>query len=506
MPEFLSPGHYITEAPPQVVTIPGVPTSTAALVGIAEKGPIGQPVLVTSWSDFVQKFGSFIPEGWLAYAAYGLFLNKRGARVYVVRTAHYTDPNDPSTLTAQTAKVILQDRGTHDALEIAALSEGTWANRLKVKVLDATRDAEKKFRLEIYEMVKGQEILRETFDELSMDKESDDYVESKINNRSKYITVDDLESETSAPDNRPALGEFVLAGGTDGLDELNDMDFIGTAAGRTGLYALDVIDESLLIAVPGITTTAVHSGMLDYCEGRKDCFAVLDPPLGHSPTEIKAYVEAFNSSYGAIYYPNVKIMDPASGQEKTVPPSGFVIGAHARTDGEKGVWKIAAGIEDGQLAGVIGLETDLVNDRSIRDVLYPARINPIPFLRGYGIRVYGARTLDGSNVFPYINERRTFIFCIKSIEEGTQFAEFENNEPGLWKRLTRSITAFLLNIWRQGGLKGDTPEEAFFVKIDEELNTPETIDMGLLRGRIGLATHRPAEFIWFEFERKISVE
>jgi len=511
MPEFLSPGHLVTEAPPQVVTIPGAPTSTAALIGIAEKGPIGKAELVTSWADFVKKFGSFISNGWLAYAAYGLFLNKRGARVYVVRTAHYTDPGDPTTLTAVKATVTLQDRAATpvNTLQVDALNEGAWGNRLKVRISDATKDSANKFKLEVLETVNGQDVVREIFDELSMDDTSTDFVESRINGKSQYITVTDLDSSTAAPNDRPAAGTFPLANGDDGLTGLADTDFIGSAAGRTGLYALDVIDESLLIAVPGVATSAVQNGVLDYCAGRGDCFAVLDPPFGNTPDEVKTYVETtagFNSSYGAFYYPNVKIMDPATGKEKVVPPSGFIIGAYARTDGIKGVWKVAAGIEDGLLAGVIGLETDLVNDKGIRDILYPARINPIPFLRGYGIRAYGARTLDGSGSFPYINERRTFIFCEKSIEEGTQFAEFENNEPGLWKRLTRSINAFLLGVWKQGGLKGASPQEAFMVKIDEELNTQETIDQGLLRGRIGLATHRPAEFIWFEFERKLQAE
>ncbi|MDI3548128.1 MAG: uncharacterized protein PWR10_1780 [Halanaerobiales bacterium] len=511
MPEFLSPGHTITEAAPQVVTIPGAPTSTAALIGIAEKGPIGKAELVTNWTDFVKKFGSFISNGWLAYAAYGLFLNKRGARVYVVRTAHYTDPSDPATLTAVKATVTLEDRAATpvNTLKVDALTEGTWGNRLKIMISDATKDSTNKFKLEVLETVNGQDVLRETFDELSMDDTSIDYVENRINSKSQYITVTDLDSATAAPDDRPTAGTFTLANGDDGLTGLTDVDYIGSAAGRTGLYALDVVNESLLIAVPGITTSAVQNAALDYAAGRKDCFVVLDPPMGNTPDEVKTYVETtagLNSNYGAFYYPNVKIMDPVTAKEKVVPPSGFIIGAYARTDGEKGVWKVAAGIEDGRLAGVIGLETELVNDKGIRDILYPARINPIPFLRGYGIRVYGARTLDGSGGFPYINERRTFIFCEKSIDEGTQFAEFENNEPGLWKRLTRSINAFLLGVWKQGGLKGATPQEAFFVKIDEELNTPETIDQGLLRGRIGLATHRPAEFIWFEFERKLQTE
>ncbi|MGE5551519.1 MAG: phage tail sheath family protein [Bacteroidota bacterium] len=510
MPEFLSAGHHITEAEPQVVTIRGVPTSTAAFIGICERGPIGVATLITSWSQFVEKFGGFTTNGWVAYAVYGLFLNNRGARAYIVRTAHYTDVGDPDTLTAVAATATLKDRHSTPAntLTVTMINGGTWGDRFKIKITDATKAPTSKFRLEVLETVNGQDLLREAFDELSMDPASADYVETRINGISKYIIVEDLESATMAPNDRPAVATTSLAGGNDGLTNLADTDYIGSAAGRTGFYALDVIAEMLLIAVPGVTTSAVQNGLLDYCAGRADCFGILDSPLGDTPDEVVAYVQTtanFNSTYGAIYYPWVQIMDPLTQRPALVPPSGFVIGAHARTDGAKGVWKTAAGIEDGRLAGVIGLETDLVNDKAIRDVLYPARINPICSLRGLGIRVYGGRTLDGGGKFPYINERRTFIFCEQSIKNGTQFAEFENNEDPLWKRLTRSINAFLLFVWKQGGLRGLKPAEAFAVKVDAELNTQEWIDLGIVRGQVGLATQRPAEFIWFEFSRKIQV-
>lgn len=507
MAEKLSPGHYISEAPPQVVTIAGTPTSTAALVGVAEKGPIGQAVLVTSWTEFQRKFGGFIPTGWLAYAAYGLFLNKPGARVYVVRTAHYTDVNDPATLTAIKASVTLKDRAgvPVDTLKVDALTHGTWGNRLKVAIAD---NGANRFDLKVLESVGGQDVQREAFVGLSMDPADPSYVEAAINGKSEYITVDDLNSATAPPNDRPAVGTFALSGGNDGLTGLTDADYVGSSAGRTGLHALDVVSEGLLLAIPGVATAGAQTGLLAYAAGRGDCFAVLDPPVGLTPDGMVNYVTTtagLNSTYGAIYYPNVVIQDPASGASKVVPPSGFVIGAYARTDGipGKGVYKVAAGVQDGRIDGVIGLETDLVNDKAVRDVLYPKRINPIAFFRGFGIRLYGARTLDGTGMFPFINERRTFLYCEKSIVEGTQFAEFENNEPGLWKRLSRSVTSFLLGVWREGGLKGDTPEQAFYVKIDAETNPQDVIDRGIVRGRIGLATHRPAEFIEFTFERYV---
>jgi len=80
---------------------------------------------------------------------------------------------------------------------------------------------------------------------------------------------------------------------------------------------------------------------------------------------------------------------------------------------------------------------------------------------------------------------------------GTQWIVFEPNDPNLWKRVTRDISAFLLRLWRQGALFGQTPEEAFYVKCDEETNPPEVIDAGQVVIEVGMCPVKPAEFVIF---------
>lgn len=500
MPEFLSPGHYKSESPPQVMTMAGQSVSTGAIVGVFERGPIGVPRLVTSLTEFQDVFGGYISSSYAPNAVEGAFRNKPGMRLYCVRTAHYTDPSDPATCTAKKSLITIQDRNTVtpvDTLKVEATSEGTWGDKIAVEVADATKDPANKFRL----VVKYGGVVKEVFDELSMDELSSDFVETRINGKSKYIRVTDLDTTTAAPEDRPAVGTYTLAGGDDGLASIGDNDYLGSAAGGTGLHALDNIEDALIIAVPGIATSAVHNGMLEYCQSRMDCFAILDPPMAASYQDVKDYVEStaqLNSEYGAIYWPNVGIADPVTGAYKIVPPSGHAMGAYARVDAlpGKGPWKVAAGIEDGQLYGVLGVEDNSVNNKAVRDVIYPARINPIRAMSRYGRLLYGARTLSGTGKMTYINERRTFIYVEKTVDVETQWVEFENNEPALWARLTRTISAFLLRVWRAGGLRGATPEEAFIVKIDAETN-PEPGP--ILYGKIGLATHVPTEFVWFDY-------
>jgi phage tail sheath protein FI len=111
--------------------------------------------------------------------------------------------------------------------------------------------------------------------------------------------------------------------------------------------------------------------------------------------------------------------------------------------------------------------------------------------------VWGARTLSSNASWRYINVRRLFSMVEDSIERGTQWVVFEPNDPDLWARVRRDVTAFLKLVWRSGALFGDTPEQAFYVKCDAETNPPEVRDVGQLIIEVGLCPVKPAEFVIF---------
>ncbi len=136
--------------------------------------------------------------------------------------------------------------------------------------------------------------------------------------------------------------------------------------------------------------------------------------------------------------------------------------------------------------------------RNEQNGLNPGGINAIRNLNG-NIRVWGARTLggDANGETKYVNVRRLLIFLRESIDRGTQFVVFEPNAQPLWKKIIRSVTAFLTNVWRDGALFGVTPEQAFYVKCDETTNPPEVRDLGQVVTEIGVAIVRPAEFVIF---------
>ena len=119
------------------------------------------------------------------------------------------------------------------------------------------------------------------------------------------------------------------------------------------------------------------------------------------------------------------------------------------------------------------------------------------------LKIWGARTLggDANGEFKYISTQRFFNFLRESIDEGTQFVVFEPNSPPLWQRITRSVSDFLLNQWRDGALFGDTPQQAFFVRCNAETNPPEVRELGQVVTEIGVAIVKPAEFVIFRIEQ-----
>src|SRR6185295_16593324 len=150
-------------------------------------------------------------------------------------------------------------------------------------------------------------------------------------------------------------------------------------------------------------------------------------------------------------------------------------GIYARVDSQRGVHKAPAN------EVVIGaLDLRYAVSRSQQDGMNAQGVNCIRRMNG-NVRVWGARTVGGdANLdFKYISVRRLFNYLRGSIDQGTQWAVFEPNNPDLWAKITRNVSAFLNNVWAAGALFGDKPEQAFYVKCDAETNPPAMRDLGL---------------------------
>lgn len=270
--------------------------------------------------------------------------------------------------------------------------------------------------------------------------------------------------------------------------------FIGEDKGpgaRSGLFCFEEIEEIAIVVAPGQTDPAIQDAVLTHCEKMRYRMAILDSPEVIEEGGVEKLPKPRDSKYGAYYFPWIQVYDPQEG-EIFVPPSGHMAGIYARTDGERGVHKAPA---NEVVRGALDLKYQITKGE--QDILNPKGINCIRYFDGRGIRVWGARTISSDPEWRYVNVRRLFNMVEHSLENGTQWVVFEPNDATLWKRVTRNISAFLLRVWREGGLFGETPEQAFYVKCDSETNPPEVIDAGQLICEIGMCPTKPAEFVIF---------
>ena len=528
MPEYLSPGVYVEEISTGPKPIEGVSTSTAGFVGAAERGP-EPPRFITGWLDYQRWFGGYVPDqSFLAYAIRGFFDNG-GQRCFVSRIVA-----DDAVATA----------GAVGNLNTAAVGRGVWGNNVMIKVDDATQNdaaaGRDWFRVSILYFTnppdpadfvdptsadpadltnpnrRDPDVI-EVYDNLSEVAGSNNNVVTTINTASRLIRV---AWQNAGPARLPnqAFTELGVNGSdsTGGAnivaaDYIGDADVVpgspdpteellGRSRGLTGLEAIDEI--SLLLAPDEVRRTPedlspVTTEVINQCERLKDRFAVISVERGQS--DIAAIPARRDTSYGAFYYPWIEIFDPSTNDTRRVPPTGHVTGIFARTDVERGVHKAPA---NETIRGVRNLEFPVT--KQMQDILNPQGVNCVRDFRsdGRGIRLWGARTMSSDGEWKYVNVRRLFLFIEESIEEGTQWVVFEPNYEPTWARVSRSVTNFLIRVWRGGALAGITQDEAFFVKCDRTTMTQDDIDNGRLICYIGIAPVKPAEFVIFRISQK----
>lgn len=193
MPEYLAPGVYVEEIEIGAKPIEGVSTSTAGFLGQTERGPT-TPRLVTSWLEYQRLFGSYFGSNqYLPYAVEGFFKNG-GQRCYIARVVKSDATTSSLKLTS----------GGETVLDIEAIGEGSWGNRIAVKVNKGTFSGFKlsvfywkKMPSELYDpeidlTTKPRPDVIEVFDNLSTDESSPDYYEKKVNKTSNLIKINSV--------------------------------------------------------------------------------------------------------------------------------------------------------------------------------------------------------------------------------------------------------------------------------------------------------------------------
>ena len=536
MPEYLSPGVYVEEVDRGPKPIEGVATTTASFIGFSEKAELmreidgemitqdllGKPQLVTSWTQYVQSFGEFVTGAYLPHAVYGFF-NNGGTRCYVISV---------KTIGRAQTQLLGSDGKPH--LLVKAKTGGFDGLRYRVRVempalpapAKGAKEEDKKgaaaenppFTVVVERQSQsGSWIERERVEDVTLGEVEEEGAKKvqvlfKNNKAPQWIDLEVPESKTPMAKIWPKEEQQQsLALEPAKLQPANMSEFQGDVTERTGVEGLEALDDVTMVVVPDLMTVppgaeldlnmvkAMQLAMIAHCERLGDRVAILDPPPNMMPQEIKNWrmnTAGFDSSYAALYYPWIQVQDPILNQPINIPPSGHMAGVWARNDNTRGVHKAPA---NEVVMGAVGLAFGVTKGE--QDTLNPIGVNCIRAFPGRGIRVWGARTLTSNPSWRYINVRRLFNFVEKSIEGGTQWVVFEPNDMMLWARVRRDVTAFLTTVWSNGALFGASPDQAFYVKCDEELNPSETRDMGQLIIEIGMSPIKPAEFVIFRISQ-----
>jgi phage tail sheath protein FI len=567
--EFRPPGIYQTFSVAVNPDLTAADTRIAGFVGLAQKGPLNQPVRITSWDEFVEIFGT-TTEHYLTSSVEAFYRNGGGA-CWVVRVAHVPGPGEAIGVDhAASAEIIQVDDWSKPSLRISALNEGRWGNNIWVKCthavgatallirdldigageaqVNSTRGFEVGALVRIHDRENSDFVVltevkdkllrwgketpvnrrhraaapthlevmefeihvalrdrREVFKSLQMHPTSRFYAPRVVASRSRLIRVEDLQTRSPVPHNLPEPSPMArLVGGRDGTEMLTTEDVIGIDHGpaeRRGLLSLGAEEEVALLCVPDamlfhdrepgpageMRAQRIQDEMIAMCENLRDRFAVLDIPHSKDIDWVQRWRRRTDSSYCAYYWPWLSY-DGLDGVERSLPPSGVMVGIYAQRDTTDGVHASPANVS---MVGVSDLSLRVTEDHI--GILNADSVNSFRVQRG--VRPWGARTASSDPSWRYVTVRRLFVMLRRSLEKGFAWASFEPNNHYTWKAIEGQARRFLKGLWERGMLVGGKAEDAFFVQCDAQTNPSDNVDQGLLICNIAVAPVSPAEFI-----------
>ena len=462
----------------------------SCVIGITEKGPIGTPQLISSEIQYERIFG-----GELKNSDFPLLVKRAlsyGAVLWVSRAAHYTDITKLLTLTAKYATVDIKDRQATPevTIRVKANSQGVWGDNLKIQVLESSLDPENLFTVKVFD---GDEEV-ETLKDVSMDADNADYIECV---KSSYLIFEDIGTATDIKMTRPALGTYALSGGEDGTDGMTDADYIGSASNTTGLHVFDDITDGMQLAVPGISSPAVIMAGIAYCEARGDMVFISETPFELTPQEAVnfrmgsgVYTHApFVSSYGAMYYPKVKIYDVSKQKQRYISPVGDILGVMANNDYSANESYVPAGTRRGRVLNALGVDVNVGGRGRLGEGNYLCdnQVNPICVFDDTGTVVWGAQTLQRqADLLRELNVRRMLIIIKKTLAAYGRAYIHQPDDPRTWREFYRGLNPKFRE-WKAARWFYDyiifCDQNAETIK-EAKLNTPESIQRGEFKCRI----------------------
>lgn len=310
---------------------------------------------------------------------------------------------------------------------------------------------------------------------------------------------------------------ITMYGGFDGKDPsegyITDKDHImgfdiSTEVNSTGyakyIKALNMLKNTQefdidIISMPGINIQTngkkiiFEYALQQVCQKRGDCIVLGDATQMDELkiNQIIEYTANFDSSFGAVYYPAVKIKCDYTKTFPILPAATLIPSVIAYTERVSQPFYAPAGINRGTL-NVLQAVCKL--NKAERDLLYAARINPIASFADNGTVVWGQKTLQ-QRVSPSdrLNVRILINRIKKWVESYGRTVLFDNNTVTLRNTFTIGVQAYLNNLVALNGLY------AYKFKMDETNNTPDIIDRNQLVGQVWVKPTKASQFIIISF-------
>ena len=573
---LISPGVLARENDISFIA-PAAIEAGAAIIGPTVKGPVEEPVKVTSYGQYQNIFGTVFTSGstkqeFLTSIAVKSYFNQGGTSMLVTRVVtgsfgvasntgiSAADSGDaPFTLSTLGKGAIFNNvtGSTYNEVGYDENSDGSLvsgsSDNLRWEIVNKD-DAAGTFGLLVRrgDDNSKNKIILETWNDLSLDPNSENYIEAVIGNqskskavdngqyyitttgeyvnRSKYIRVASVGRQTldyvandgisvntdgdgnsfsgSLPSNQSGsfhggTGNNVVGGNTRDkyFGDINGTD----TQGLTGACYADAIsilgnqDEYVynIISAPGlIYEFGDHKTQLDSiistAESRGDCIAVIDVQnYGATVANVTGTAATLNSSYTATYWPWLQTLS-SNGKTVWIPASVIIPGVYAFTDSAAAPWFAPAGLTRGGLGDVIQAERKLT--RSQRDTLYNANVNPIATFPGSGISVFGQKTLQKKkSALDRVNVRRLLIDLKKFLGDTAKQLVFEQNTIATRNSFLATVNPYLESVVQRQGLY------AYRVVMDDTNNTADTIDRNQLIGQVFIQPAKTVEFVVLDF-------
>ena len=536
----VSPGAYFREIDLSY-RVQAVSSSIGAIVVQSAKGRTDRPYLCTSVADYIDMFGAPHPKYGLAGYSAVTFL-EQSSRLWVKRVAKNAlhggvvfsrVPQAGGGTISALKPLIIGEPDPFNTLELSddmlfcVFSIGPGATELTITLEPNTNTEDGGFWMSIYEPKHSSPTEKFL---VSLEYRTDGFgsqmfIEQRVNIRSKLVRVivnqitqeplsDDLvdNGPTVTPMHPNGIHVAAFGGGVDAqpidLTSTADMSLLTNA--WEDFKDPESLDVNILIN-GGWTQSAVQLKMDEIAQSRRDCIAVLDVPSdlqddinkimlwrkGQDPYALNqvnsdaigltTVTAMFDSSYSAIYTPDLLVYDQYNSMQMYVPPSGHVAAAYARTDKERALWFSPAGMVRGRL-DVQGVRK--VYNEGMRETLASIQINPMRVVPNSGVKIWGDSTAQTrASALSNVNVRRLMCYLEKSLSIALLYNVFDPNDNVLRAQIRSICDDFLRPLLYNRALKEYT------VVCDDRNNTAENTDAGQLLVDVYLKPVLPAKVI-----------